>query len=139
MPACIDTYVDVDNYLKDKNILIRKKICQIYMLDEDDRIPSGSPEVVMYTVSIKNETTLKNAYVRLGDVEVGPFYTLPQYEGIFIEEIPMPEPFEWKIKWPTLDKMVKCDIPSKIRTEFDIDIASHIRMTPEDFKIMQSK
>lgn len=121
MPLCIDTYRMEEKYLKDKDILIRKRICTIYACGDGERVGYGGPAVVDYTVSKRLSNCLKNAYVKLGKVPLGWFSSTPQ-QGIFVEEIPLPEPFAWKLNPPTIDKLVDCDIAKKIQKEFGIDI-----------------
>ena len=124
MPLCFDTYRTEEKYLTDRDILIKKRICTIYSerdLPWGDRVVFGGPAVVDYTVSKKLNSGLKNAYVKLGKVPLGWFSSTPE-QGIFIEEVPLPKPFAWKLSWPTLDKLVNCNVPGKIRKEFGIDI-----------------
>jgi hypothetical protein len=121
MPLCIDTYHEEKEHLADKDLLIRKRICTIYAVGDGERVKFGGPAVVNYTVSQRLRKSLKNAYVKLGDVPLGWFSSTPE-QGIYIEQIPLPKPFAWKLNWPTIDKLVDCDIPKKIKKEFGIDI-----------------
>lgn len=125
MSLCIDTYYEIKKYLEDRDILIRKKVCQVYMVDEGERIPNGRPGVVNYVVSMRTPATLKTAYVKLGNVPLGWFCSTPK-KGIFIEEIELPNPFEWKKDWPPLEKLIDCDVPSKIKEEFGINIFQYL-------------
>ncbi|MBS3119128.1 hypothetical protein J4417_05645 [Candidatus Woesearchaeota archaeon] len=125
MSLCIDTHYELKEYLEDKDILIRKKVCQIYMVGEGERIPDGRPGVLSYIVSQRTPTILKNAYVKLGNVPLGWFYSTPK-QGIFVEEVELPNPFEWKKNWPSLEKLVDCDISAKIKEKFGINIAQYL-------------
>lgn len=125
MPLCFDTYHEEEKYLIDKDVLIRKRICTIYACGGVERVKYGGPAVVDYIVSKRLGNCLKNAYVKLGKVPLGWFSSTPQH-GIFIEKIPLPEPFKWKLNQPTIDKLVDCDIPKKIQQEFGIDIQLYL-------------
>lgn len=123
MPLCFDTYRTEETHLDEHDILIRKRVCTIYSERDlwGDRAIFGGPAVIDYTVSKKLSHSLKNAYVKLGKVPLGWFSSTPE-QGIFIEELPLPKPFAWKLNPPTLDKLVNCNIPEKIKKEFGIDI-----------------
>ena len=125
MTICIDKYRKVETYLEDKKIQIIKRICQIYMAGEGEEVPSGESGVVDYTVSQRKGKTLKTAYVKLGNVQLGWFHSTPT-QGIYIEEIPLPRPFSWKKNHPTLEKLVDCNIPEKIEDEFGINITKYL-------------
>ena len=124
MPLCIDTYTE-KRVVVDENTLVRMCICQIYMVGEGQRVPSGEPGLFRYVVSQKNATTLKNAYVKLGSVPLGWFYTTPQ-QGIFIETLPLPVPFRWSVTWPLLEHLVDNDVSSVIMKEFGIPIDRYL-------------
>jgi hypothetical protein len=121
MPLCIDTYHYEEEYLSDKDIMIKKKICTIYAVGDGERVVYGGPAVVNFSVSQRLRKSLKNAYVKLGNVPLGWFSSTPE-QGIFIKEVPLPHPFRWKLNWPTIDKLVDCDIQKTIEKEFGIDI-----------------
>ena len=95
------------------------------MSDEGHRIPAGGPAVLSYTVSKRTEKYLKNAYVKLGAVSLGWFSASPA-KGIFIEEIELPTPFEWKINWPNLENLIDSDVREKIMKEFGINIELYV-------------
>lgn len=129
MPLCIDTYRTSEKYLTDKDILVRKRICQIYMKDEDETFPYGEPELVNYTVSMRTPKTLKTAYIRLSG-SVGGFDTVAKHHGYLIEEKPLPEPFAWNKDWLPLEKLLECDdhqeIEQRIKEEFGIHIWNYL-------------
>lgn len=50
------------------------------------------------------------------------FRSTPE-QGVYIEETPLPEPFEWKTNWPPLEKLDNSDRETsrkKIEREFGI-------------------
>lgn len=122
MPLCIPSYETEKEYLEERDILIQRKICTIYMCEEGERIIEGGPSVLSYTISKRTSTSLKNAYIKLGNVPLGYFSSTPQ-QGIYIEEIKLPEKFKWKSKWPSLEKLVNCNIQAKIKEEFGIKVS----------------
>ncbi len=125
----MDTYKGAEIFVAHRDILIRKRICQIYIVGDGEKIPSGSPGVVDYTVSLRNGTNLKTAYVKLGNVPLGWFKSTPK-QGIHINELQMPEPFKWKTEWPPLEKLLDCDnrkdIENLIEVEFGIRINQYL-------------
>ena len=125
MPLCTWEYTQDERYISDKDILIRKRRIQIYMVGEGERVPDGDAILTDYTVSTRTPTTIKTAYVKVGDVCLG-WFTLHQPKGICIKEILLPTPFGWKEKWPSLDKLIDCNISEKIREEFGITIGHYV-------------
>jgi hypothetical protein len=128
MPLCNDEYETKEIYIPGKDILLRKRLCTIYMLDEGEKILHGGPSLIWYELSQRNLNTLKNAYIRRGNVRIGMF-TSDSKEGIYVEEIPLPNPFRWKMEWPSLDKLVEEDVEKKIEEEFGIDIKQYLHNT----------
>ena len=127
MPICIPKYHTEERYLPDKNILIRKRICTI-VSEKDlwgDRTTMGGPGLIDYTVNERTVTSVKTAYVKLGNVPLGWFSSTPE-QGIYVEETPIPEPFEWEKSWPPLTELVDCDVESRIREEFGININDYV-------------
>ena len=127
MPLCIPRYEEVEKYLPKEDILVRKRICTI-LSERDlfgDRVRVGGPAVVDYSVNMRTTTGIRIAYIKLGNVPLGWFRSTPQ-QGIYIEKVPLPQPFEWIENWPPLEDLVDCDIPSKIEQEFGIDISQYL-------------
>lgn len=108
---------------------LRKTVCTIYGREDSYDSPTimGGPAVISYVISKRGHDYLKNAYIKLGSVPIG-WFNSTEEQGLYLEQITLPKPFRWKVRWPTIDKLVDCDIPKKIKEEFGIRIEEYLRI-----------
>ncbi|MAG39734.1 hypothetical protein CMI41_02095 [Candidatus Pacearchaeota archaeon] len=123
MPLCIPRYFWNEEYVSDKDILIRRKSCSIHGTGEDSDVSFG-PKVFYATINQRTPESLKRAYISPGEVYLGGFSTTAK-RGIFIENFPLPKPFDWKEglrKWNDVQARLKdCDIRERVMDEFGIE------------------
>jgi hypothetical protein len=124
MPFCIPRYVWDEEYLSDKDILVRRKYGSIHGTGDDSDVSIG-PEAIYCTINQRKKETLKRAYLCPGRVSLGMWFSTPDHKGILVEEIPLPEPFDWTENIRPYKEVIAnledCNIRERVREEFGIE------------------
>ncbi|MBT5022906.1 hypothetical protein HOK51_10015 [Candidatus Woesearchaeota archaeon] len=115
-----------EEFIPDKNLLIRKSICHRSLSASEDNLRCDlSRSLNSYTVIQKLEDKLKVARVHLGH----PI-------GMYIEELELPDPFLWSglnipkgelSKLEKVEELEDLDHIETIRKEFGLDITEYLR------------